>query len=666
MDLLKKLGDRFEKPLLTDITDNDLIHVNQNGVDYATEASNFRTTIANDLTTTIEGKALDASQGTILKRYADFNINTNLLLFKYTFPWTITSDGLALDITIPSGSIRLPNKIAYAVTGTSGTIPDAGGIKLTYNPATNVFSYAFVSDLSTIVEGADANVFVIVKNIGGVLYTSNASLLEFIKVTSALVTLSFVFDDATTDSDPGTGNFKMDSTNPLSVTYLYLSKTSQQNIDVSTILLGLAANSSIQIIQNTDATKFIVVTIGTPENATDYVKIPVTSVDDSGIIFQDGEGCATSLFYQNESTGTGVTRNYVNPTVTASALSINFDLKNEAWATKSGGGEIVVNENITLAFANTTNANRAYVFLDVTTATRDVVIDANVISSDSRWVVASTKLVLPVAKYLLIFDFDGSKKILKILPDNNVNLTGDQEINGQKRFNDNIGLSSALKIWDEYYRALETPFNSIVYSVEDPGILIGENCYYNDGVWKYKYSGLIATRFEIANGKIILFSSESGTADAEITTFVELFRVESDGKIKIPIVPSTATPSHAILYRNSTTGIVEQLIQFTQTSVASSATPTPTGNYRENEYYLTALAADATFAVPSGTPANGNTLIIRVKDNETARSLGFNAIYRAIGETLPTTTIAGKTLYIGCIYNSADSKWDVVRVVTEL
>jgi len=68
---------------------------------------------------------------------------------------------------------------------------------------------------------------------------------------------------------------------------------------------------------------------------------------------------------------------------------------------------------------------------------------------------------------------------------------------------------------------------------------------------------------------------------------------------------------------------------------------------------------------PTGTPTNGQKLIIRVKDNGTARSLAWNAIYRALGVTLPTTTVLSKTLYLGAIYNSADSKWDVVAVAQQ-
>jgi hypothetical protein len=52
-------------------------------------------------------------------------------------------------------------------------------------------------------------------------------------------------------------------------------------------------------------------------------------------------------------------------------------------------------------------------------------------------------------------------------------------------------------------------------------------------------------------------------------------------------------------------------------------------------------------------------------DNGTARTLAWNAIYRAVGITLPATTVISKTLYLGMIYNSADSKWDVVAVSQE-
>lgn len=96
------------------------------------------------------------------------------------------------------------------------------------------------------------------------------------------------------------------------------------------------------------------------------------------------------------------------------------------------------------------------------------------------------------------------------------------------------------------------------------------------------------------------------------------------------------------------------------TSEASNATPTPNADTTD-VHIITALAAGATFAAPTGTPTHGQQLVIRVKDNGTARSLGWNAAYRASTDlALPTTTILGKTIYLGFMYNATDAKWDLL------
>ena len=99
-------------------------------------------------------------------------------------------------------------------------------------------------------------------------------------------------------------------------------------------------------------------------------------------------------------------------------------------------------------------------------------------------------------------------------------------------------------------------------------------------------------------------------------------------------------------------------------TVASSATITPVGD--DNDLYtVTALATNTTIASPSGTPTNGQKLMIRIKDNGVTRTLTWNAIYNVVGVTLPTDSTAGKTHYIGCVYNSANSKWDILAVGEE-
>lgn len=115
---------------------------------------------------------------------------------------------------------------------------------------------------------------------------------------------------------------------------------------------------------------------------------------------------------------------------------------------------------------------------------------------------------------------------------------------------------------------------------------------------------------------------------------------------------------------SSTSTLTNKRITSRVGTTASSSTPTPDADAHD-QYNVTALAAGATFGAPTGTPTDGQKLLIRYKDNGTARTLAFNAIYRAIGVTLPTTTVISKTGYIQCVYNSADTKWDVLAVGVE-
>jgi len=114
---------------------------------------------------------------------------------------------------------------------------------------------------------------------------------------------------------------------------------------------------------------------------------------------------------------------------------------------------------------------------------------------------------------------------------------------------------------------------------------------------------------------------------------------------------------------NNFSNLNNDKLELIVTGTTSSATPTPPAT--NSQYNITALAEDAVFAAPSGSPVAGHKLIIRIKDNGVTRTLGWNAIYRAAGVTIPTTTVANKTLYLGLIYNSTDSKWDIIAVTLE-
>ena len=112
---------------------------------------------------------------------------------------------------------------------------------------------------------------------------------------------------------------------------------------------------------------------------------------------------------------------------------------------------------------------------------------------------------------------------------------------------------------------------------------------------------------------------------------------------------------------------VNGLITALTSATTTGTTITPTAG-STNQYNVTALASAATIATPSGTPVDGQKLTLRFKDNGTARALTWtttSGAYRAVGVTLPATTVISKVLYVGCIYNSQDTFWDVVAVAQQ-
>jgi hypothetical protein len=123
---------------------------------------------------------------------------------------------------------------------------------------------------------------------------------------------------------------------------------------------------------------------------------------------------------------------------------------------------------------------------------------------------------------------------------------------------------------------------------------------------------------------------------------------------------STATAASTYITASSTNTLTNKRVTERVTTVSDSATPTPNSD-TDDMYIITGLTQTATFGAPTGTPTQGQKIMVRVKDNGTARTLAWNAIYRASSDlSLPTVTVAGNTMYLGFIYNSTDSKWDLL------
>lgn len=134
-------------------------------------------------------------------------------------------------------------------------------------------------------------------------------------------------------------------------------------------------------------------------------------------------------------------------------------------------------------------------------------------------------------------------------------------------------------------------------------------------------------------------------------------------RVQLPASATTVVDAYITDLREGITTLLDPLAKRV-TTITSSGTITPNADTTD-VYVVTALATAPTIGAPTGTPTTGQTLLIRIKDNGTARALTFNAIYRAIGVTLPTTTTISKLLYIGAVYNETDTKWDVIAIREE-
>ena len=142
------------------------------------------------------------------------------------------------------------------------------------------------------------------------------------------------------------------------------------------------------------------------------------------------------------------------------------------------------------------------------------------------------------------------------------------------------------------------------------------------------------------------------------------FRVNNVGANNITSDSAITTKVTNSTFDGATTPINSNVTLSNIQETTSTATFTINAD-EEKMGVLTSMDTDTTIAAPTGTPLQGQKLILRFKDDGTPRTLTWDVIFRSIGVTLPTTTTSNKTLYLGFVYNTTDTQWDCVAVNEE-
>ncbi len=122
----------------------------------------------------------------------------------------------------------------------------------------------------------------------------------------------------------------------------------------------------------------------------------------------------------------------------------------------------------------------------------------------------------------------------------------------------------------------------------------------------------------------------------------------------------TAAPDekvHVVGKIKTTGGVLQRVVTTTDDATAAIDVDVT------DVYELSAVANNTTFTL-TGTPTDGQKLIVRYKDAGVSKTLTWT-VFTAIGVTLPTATTASKWGYVGCVYNSAASAWHAIAVTTE-
>ena len=155
-------------------------------------------------------------------------------------------------------------------------------------------------------------------------------------------------------------------------------------------------------------------------------------------------------------------------------------------------------------------------------------------------------------------------------------------------------------------------------------------------------------------------SNFSSAADARISAAVGVTVQAYDSDLTA--FAAKTAPTGAVVGTTDTQTLTNKRVTPRVGSTTSSATPSINIDSYD-QYNITALAAAVTGVTVTGTPTDGQKLLVRIKDNGSPRAITWGSSFVSSGTaTLLSTTATSKTHLVGFIYDSTAAKWVCVAV----